>query len=664
MNPKLLLYILLITSINLSAQTYYLTQDSLNSVKNFSLDIWKYNSADSLEFKEVNLIDSSWQKVNSKFQSDEIDWNGKGWFRAELKIDSSLLNIPLGILLWHPGKSKLFLNGNLIAETNQENYDERRYIQYPIPLHLNKTKNQFAIRYEINFSDIIEEHNIYSGFYFRIDNYGELLDQRGDLLSGISSKKIIFITIGFVLLFLHLTLYLFNRENIQNLYYSIFIISFIAFVHNNYSSSLTRTITELITINSLGMFPLLMTILFGAATMKSFYKPIIMKHFILMLSAALVLSITRIFVNEMFIWYIAYAFIIFMSIWGSHNLYNRKYKRELGGDRILITGFALFGVLGFYQMIIALNIVENPLFGIYDPFIYGIMIFTLAMSITLSRDFAVTNINLKKKLIQVKELSEKNLKQEIEKKILEADNKRKTKELEEAREFQLSLLPKELPNLKNVNVSARMLTATEVGGDYYDYFIKDNKLTVVIGDATGHGTKAGNMVVAIKSLFNSISSDENQLDFLNRCNKIIKNMQMDKMFMALTLVNIEENKIAISSAGMPQILYFNSIKNELEEILLKGMPIGAVNNFPYAQYNLEVNQNDFLFLYSDGIIEQFNEKKEMFGIERLKEIVLSSAKDSPEVLFDKLIDEVNIWKGENPQQDDITFMIIKFPLES
>lgn len=664
MNPKLLLYILLITAINLSAQTYYLTQDSLNSVKNFSLDIWKYNSADSLEFKEVNLIDSSWQKVNSRFQSDEINWNDKGWFRAELKIDSSLLNIPLGILLWHPGKSKLFLNGNLIAETNQENYDERRYIQYPIPLHLNKTKNQFAIRYEINFSDIIEEHNIYSGFYFRIDNYGELLDQRGDLLSGISSKKIIFITIGFVLLFLHLTLYLFNRENIQNLYYSIFIISFIAFVHNNYSSSLTRTITELITINSLGMFPLLMTILFGAATMKSFYKPIIMKHFILMLSAALVLSITRIFVNEMFIWYIAYAFIIFMSIWGSHNLYNRKYKRELGGDRILITGFALFGVLGFYQMIIALNIVENPLFGIYDPFIYGILIFTLAMSITLSRDFAVTNINLKSKLIQVKELSEKNLKQEIEKQILEADNKRKTKELEEAREFQLSLLPKELPNLKNVNVSARMLTATEVGGDYYDYFIKGNKLTVVIGDATGHGTKAGNMVVAIKSLFNSISPDENQLDFFNRCNKIIKNMQMDKMYMALTLVNIEENKVSISSAGMPQILYFNSSKNELEEILLKGMPVGAVNNFPYVQYNLEVNQKDFLFLYSDGIIEQFNEKKEMFGIERLKEIVLSSAKDSPELLFDKLIDEVNIWKGENPQQDDITFMIIKFPLES
>ena len=141
MNPKLLLYILLITSINLSAQTYNLTKDSLNAIKNYSLDAWKYNSADSQEFKEVNLIDSSWQKVNSRFQSDEINWNGKGWFRAELIIDSTLLNIPLGILLWHPGKSQLFLNGYLIAETNQENYDERRYIQYPIPLHLNKNVN-------------------------------------------------------------------------------------------------------------------------------------------------------------------------------------------------------------------------------------------------------------------------------------------------------------------------------------------------------------------------------------------------------------------------------------------------------------------------------------------------------------------------------------------
>jgi len=92
--------------------------------------------------------------------------------------------------------------------------------------------------------------------------------------------------------------------------------------------------------------------------------------------------------------------------------------------------------------------------------------------------------------------------------ILEAENERKSQELEEARELQLSMLPKELPQLPYLDIAVYMQTATEVGGDYYDFHVGlDGTLTVVIGDATGHGMKAGTMVTAAKSLFRSYASN-------------------------------------------------------------------------------------------------------------------------------------------------------------
>ena len=90
------------------------------------------------------------------------------------------------------------------------------------------------------------------------------------------------------------------------------------------------------------------------------------------------------------------------------------------------------------------------------------------------------------------------------KKLLQLENERKTKELEEARQLQLSMLPKELPKLPNLDIAVYMKTATEVGGDYYDFIVGlDGTLIVAIGDATGHGMKAGTIVSMVKALFAS-----------------------------------------------------------------------------------------------------------------------------------------------------------------
>ena len=126
--------------------------------------------------------------------------------------------------------------------------------------------------------------------------------------------------------------------------------------------------------------------------------------------------------------------------------------------------------------------------------------------------------NKKKRAIEKAELM--TVKAQHERDMLEAENFRKTKELEEARDLQLSMLPKTIPKLPNLEIAVFMKPATEVGGDYYDFQLAgDNSLTIAIGDATGHGAKAGTMVTAAKSMFTVLTADFDILEILQRINQ-------------------------------------------------------------------------------------------------------------------------------------------------
>ena len=106
---------------------------------------------------------------------------------------------------------------------------------------------------------------------------------------------------------------------------------------------------------------------------------------------------------------------------------------------------------------------------------------------------------------------------ELRAKVAEEENARKSNELEEARRLQLSLLPEKLPELPNLEIAVYMNTATEVGGDYYDFNISaDGTLNIALGDATGHGMQAGTVVTLMKGLFSADSGRMDIGDFLTK----------------------------------------------------------------------------------------------------------------------------------------------------
>jgi len=119
-----------------------------------------------------------------------------------------------------------------------------------------------------------------------------------------------------------------------------------------------------------------------------------------------------------------------------------------------------------------------------------------------------------------------------------------------------------------------MKTATEVGGDYYDFSTGDDgTLNVAFGDATGHGMAAGTIVTLMKGFFTSDASRIDIHTFFNHCSRAIKEIKLGRLLMAFSMVKITGNKVSLSSAGMPPVYLFRKNGRVIEEIMLKGMPL-------------------------------------------------------------------------------------------
>ena len=249
---------------------------------------------------------------------------------------------------------------------------------------------------------------------------------------------------------------------------------------------------------------------------------------------------------------------------------------------------------------------------------------------------------------------------EAEKRALVAENERQTKELEDARRLQLSLLPKEVPALEPYEIAVFMKTATEVGGDYYDFRLgADKTLDIAFGDATGHGMQAGTIVTLMKGLFVSESSRFDIPTFFNHCSKAIKDIRLGRLFMAFTLVRLQGNSLYLSSAGMPPVFIFRKHDGTVEEILLKGMPLGAMKNFPYALHEASLERGDTVLLMTDGLPEQKNAAEEMFDYDRIQKVFGEVATKSPDEIIAHLANAGESWMNGVNQDDDITLMVVR-----
>jgi serine phosphatase RsbU (regulator of sigma subunit) len=252
--------------------------------------------------------------------------------------------------------------------------------------------------------------------------------------------------------------------------------------------------------------------------------------------------------------------------------------------------------------------------------------------------------------------------QEVQQRLLKAEFDRKSEELEEARLFQLSLLPRQLPEHPSFDLAVAMKTATEVGGDYYDFRLAEGgDLTCAIGDATGHGLKAGTMVTVTKSLFSAYSPATSLSEFLGNATAAIRRMELGRMVMALQLARFDGARLTLASAGMPPALLWRASsgsENSVEEITLSGMPLGGLD-FDYQERRLDVGSGDTLLLMTDGFPELLNADGDPFGYPAARQAFGRVAHETPSEIIASLEQTAEEWAGSKVPNDDLTFVVLR-----
>lgn len=235
------------------------------------------------------------------------------------------------------------------------------------------------------------------------------------------------------------------------------------------------------------------------------------------------------------------------------------------------------------------------------------------------------------------------------------------KELILARDIQSQLLPQNLPDIPNLSIASMYIPLDEVGGDFYDMYWEGDFLFIFMCDVSGHGVPACLIASMVKMALQSEISEKKNEDvnhILEGINKSLVNIIGNNFVTAsLSKLNLPTGDITSATAGHPPIYHIQQGKTL--EIQSRGKPLGLFQNFETGTHITQLQKQDTLFFYTDGIVESVNPQGEFYGEERLTEFLESHSNLEADELIDSLSQELTGFRGNAKFDDDITGLAIK-----
>ena len=247
----------------------------------------------------------------------------------------------------------------------------------------------------------------------------------------------------------------------------------------------------------------------------------------------------------------------------------------------------------------------------------------------------------------------------------EKKKQRLEEELNIARSIQLKLLPKDSLITEEFEIAATNIPATEIAGDYFDYFYEEGKsLSILVADVSGKGTSAAFYMAELKGLVNYLQKmNMSPASLLAECHSTL-NESFDKVtFITMSIAKflISDKKFILSRAGHTQAVFFNKSTGKCIELYPEGMALGLINfsKDKIEEIEHKYRSGDILFLFSDGLSEIMNSEGEMLGLEPVKRIITENSDSSPGEIRQKLLElSIDFAQGKN-NKDDMTFIILK-----
>jgi len=237
------------------------------------------------------------------------------------------------------------------------------------------------------------------------------------------------------------------------------------------------------------------------------------------------------------------------------------------------------------------------------------------------------------------------------------------KEMEIARGVQQLLFPETLPQSQHLKVSALYLPHQDVGGDYYDYIeINEHQFVMCIADVSGKGVPAAllmsNFQAALRTMIRHTSDLREIVTELNH--QTVRNARGENFItFFLAVVDRSKKELNYVNAGHnPPLLIVDSGKPQLLE--LGTTILGSFEPLPFLKFGKAVYDFDFVFFaYTDGLTETFSEDGEPFGLEKVTEVLVENIDDSLEKINEKLLKDLDKFRGQNTYNDDITLLSCK-----
>ncbi|MEM8934144.1 MAG: SpoIIE family protein phosphatase, partial [Acidobacteriota bacterium] len=244
------------------------------------------------------------------------------------------------------------------------------------------------------------------------------------------------------------------------------------------------------------------------------------------------------------------------------------------------------------------------------------------------------------------------------------ERQRMRDELDDARRIQLSMLPRSDPSSTWLDAAGISIPASEVGGDYYEYFrVSETRQAVVVADVAGHGVASGLLLAGVRSCLYLLQETQLQpREVLEKIDRVVRATtgKRDFVTMIYALFDHDQRKVVVSAAGHPPILHYVAATGQVEEIGLQALPLGTSLPRQIDEVEVSFGEGDLFLAVTDGIAETVDGRGNVYGTERLGDKLRTTHHDrSAREIRDTMLGDVWSFKADGEQTDDITLVVVK-----